>query len=98
MEKVVKKENESAMIALNDFQLKYSSLCSKNGLYGISCSCKKCGRVLSHYTNTHLFSTKAAAERAFRLLVENAVFPVHIPDILSDLFAEQDAASVLAIA
>ena len=71
METVERKQTQNAVINLNGFQIKYSLLHSDNGLYGIACSCKRSGRVLSDYVNTSLFSVQSLAEQAFRILVEN---------------------------
>lgn len=98
METVEKRVTENAVISLNGYQIKYSLLHSENGLYGIACSCKKGGHVLSDYVNTNLFSIQSLAEQTFRILVDNAVFPVHIPDILLDLAAESDFKVPVAIA
>ena len=85
METVMKKELENAVVDLNGFQIYYNLLRGENGRYGIACCCRKSGRPLSNYINHNLFSAHAATQKTFRILVDNAVFPVHIPDILLDL-------------
>ena len=93
----MKKGPETAVVDLNEFEILYSLLQSDTGRFGIACRCSKSGKVLSDYVNPNLFSVRAAAEHTFRVLVDNAVFPIHIPDILADLVEESDQ-RVMAIA
>ena len=98
MEMVMKKELENAVVDLNGFQICYNLLHSENGRYGISCCCRKSGSPLSNYINPNLFSAHAVAQKIFRLLVDNAVFPVHIPDVLFDLQITDNEQTAMAIA
>ncbi|MDD6175872.1 MAG: DUF6514 family protein [Firmicutes bacterium] len=98
MEMIMKQEIENAVIDCSGFQICYNLLHSENGCYGISCSCRKSGDSLSNYINPNLFSARSAAQKVFRLLVDNAVFPIHIPDVLSDLQIADNEQSSMAIA
>ena len=78
METVMKKELENAVVDLNGFQIYYNLLRGENGRYGIARRCRKSGRPLSNYINHNLFSAHAAAQKTFRILVDNAELSLFI--------------------
>lgn len=81
---LIMKKEESATVHMKGFLLKYRLTCDDNGWYGIECRCRKNGKQESEFVNEKLFASQATARRIFRILVDNEVFPVHIPDILYD--------------
>lgn len=96
MKTIMAHEIENAIINSNEYQICYDLVGGEDGRYGISCCCRENGTTCSDYQNDGLFAAETTARKVFRLLVDNVVFPVHIPDVLLDLQAADGAAMASA--
>ena len=80
----MKRIEKECLAACEGYRLQYRLL-SEHNKYLIQCvAFENNGRLVSQYCTNIISSNRKDASAFFQLLVDNCVFPVHIPEILYD--------------